>query len=44
LPPGEVEPVPRRVLLDQLGVRFARELGLLEPNRDRVHRAHKEEE
>jgi 23S rRNA pseudouridine2605 synthase len=34
LRPGEVEPVPRRVLIDQLGVRMARELGLVEPQRD----------
>jgi 23S rRNA pseudouridine2605 synthase len=32
--PGEVEAVPRRVLIDQLGVRMARELGLVEPQRD----------
>jgi 23S rRNA pseudouridine2605 synthase len=33
LQPGEVEPVPRRVLVDQLGVRVARELGLMDPKR-----------
>ena len=30
LKPGEVEPVQRRVLVDQLGARIARELGLTE--------------
>jgi 23S rRNA pseudouridine2605 synthase len=30
LPPGEVEPVKRRVLIEQLGHRVARELGLAE--------------
>ena len=29
--PGEVAPVPRRVLIDQLGVRVARALGLMDP-------------
>jgi len=33
LRPGEVEPVPRRVLLDQLGTRVARKLGLMDPKR-----------
>jgi 23S rRNA pseudouridine2605 synthase len=33
LRPGEVEPVPRRVLIDQLGIRIARELGLMDPKR-----------
>ena len=32
--PGEVEPVPRRVLVDQLGARVARELGLMDPMRE----------
>ena len=30
LPPGEVEPVRRRVLIEQLGPRLARELGLMD--------------
>ena len=32
--PGEVEPVPRRALVDHLGVRVARELGLMDPMRE----------
>jgi len=32
--PGEVEPVQRRVLVDQLSARIARELGLMDPERE----------
>jgi 23S rRNA pseudouridine2605 synthase len=35
LQPGEVEPVPRRVLIDQLGARVARQLGL-DPRQERA--------
>ena len=34
LPPGGVEPVQRRVLVDQLGAGIARELGLMDPERE----------
>ena len=32
--PGEVEPVQRRVMVDQLGAGIARELGLMDPERE----------
>jgi 23S rRNA pseudouridine2605 synthase len=32
LEPGQAEPVRRRVLIDQLGLRLARELGIAERN------------
>ena len=34
LVPGGVEPVQRRVLVDQLSARIARELGLMDPERE----------
>jgi hypothetical protein len=40
--PGEVDSVQRRVLVDQLGARIARELGLMDPEREAGQgRAHK---
>jgi hypothetical protein len=34
--PGEVEPVQRRVLVDQLGAGIARELGLMDQEKEIV--------
>lgn len=38
LDPGQVEPVRRRVLVDQLGTRLARELGLTEASDEEIER------
>ena len=41
LNPGDIEPVRRRVLVDQLGTRLARELGLTEVSDEEIERRHK---
>jgi len=41
LNPGEVDPVRRRVLVDQLGTRLARELGLTEVSDEEIERRHR---
>ena len=41
LKPGEVEPVRRRVLIDQLGPRLSRELGLTIPGEEEKARRHR---
>ncbi|MCL4768546.1 MAG: rRNA pseudouridine synthase [Hyphomicrobiaceae bacterium] len=40
LEPGQTDPVRRRVLVDQLGVRMARELGLTDVSDDEIERRH----
>jgi len=40
LNPGDIEPVRRRVIVDQLGTRLARELGLTEVSDEEIERRH----